>query len=84
MNIGANRNAHSKRTVSTKQLKVKAERLDSWASRLWRGIELVFKSLDCFIMRPIFSTRPITRIRSFALFFLFFFFGGGGRGGAQL
>ena len=24
-----------------------SERLDSWASRLWRGIELVFKSLHC-------------------------------------
>ena len=38
--------------------------LDSWASRLWRGtgIELVFRSLDCFTVRPIFSTKPITRI----------------------
>ena len=59
-----------------------SERLDSWASRLWRstGIELVFKSLDCFTVRPIFSTRPITRIKSFSLFFfvVVFFFGGGG------
>ena len=55
-----------------------SERLDSWASRRWRGIELVFKSLDCFTVRPIFSTKPITRIKSFS-----FFFGGGG-GGAQL
>ena len=39
-----------------------SERLDSWASRLWRGIELVFKSLNCFTVRPNFSTRPITRI----------------------
>ena len=31
--------------------KSRSERLDSWASRLWRGIELVFKSLDCFIVR---------------------------------
>ena len=54
------------------------ERLDSWASRLWRatGIELVFKSLDCFTVRPIFSTRPMTRIKSFSFFF---FAGGGGR-----
>ena len=51
-----------------------SERLDSWASRLWRGIELVFKSLDCFTERPIFSTRPITRIKSFSLL------GGGGGG----
>ena len=64
-----------------------SERLDSWASRLWRGIELVFKSLDCFTVRPIFSTRPITRMKSFSffiylfifiyLFFLFFLVGGG-------
>ena len=60
-----------------------SEGLDSWASRLWRGIyELVFKPLDCFTVRPIFSTRPITRMKSFIyLFFyfiLFFFLGGGG------
>ena len=63
------------------------ERLDSWASRLWRGIyELVFKSLDCFTVRPIFSTRPITRMKSFIyLFILFYFFlGGGGGGGGWL
>ena len=44
-----------------------SETLDSWASRLWRGtgIELDFKSLDCFTVRPFFSTRPITRIKSF-------------------
>ena len=53
-----------------------SERLDSWASRLWRGIELVFKSLHCFTVRPIFSTRPITRMKSFSFFF--FFLGGGG------
>ena len=70
MNIGANRNAHGKRTASAKQPQV--QRLDSWASRLWRGIELVFKSLHCFTVRPIFSTRPITRMKSFS------FFGGGG------
>ena len=28
-----------------------SDRLDSWASRLWRGIGLVFKSLDCFTVR---------------------------------
>ena len=71
MNIGENGNAHGKRTVSTKPVKTAtSERLDSWASRLWRGIELVFKSLDCFTVQAIFSTRPIT-----------FFLGGGGRGG---
>ena len=66
--------------------KWKTSPVDSWASRLWRGtgIELVFKSLDCFTVRPIFSTRPITKIKSFS-FFLFFFGGGGvGGGGAQL
>ena len=54
--------------------------VDSWASRLWRGtgIELVFKSLDCFTLRPIFSTRPITRIKSFSFFLFIFFFEGGG------
>ena len=73
-----------------------SERLDTWASRLWRGtcIELVFKSLDWITVRPIFSTRPITKVKSFAFFyfslfiyffyffylfiFFFFFFGGGG------
>ena len=58
-----------------------SERLDSWTSRLWRGtgiIELVFKSLDCFTVRPIFSNRPITRINSFSFFFFFLFGGGGG------
>ena len=58
-----------------------SERLDSWVSRLWRGNELVFKSLDCFTVRPIFSTRLITRIKNF---YLYFFFGGGGGGIAQL
>ena len=55
-----------------------SERLDSWASRLWRGIELVFKSLHCFTVRPIFSTRPITRMKIFSLFLVLFFFLGGG------
>ena len=50
------------------------DRLDSWASRHWRGIELVFKSLDCFTVRPIFSTVLITRMKSFSLRFFFFFF----------
>ena len=49
---------------------------DSWASRYWRGNELVFKSLDCFTVRPFFSTRLITRMKSFSLFF-FIFWGGG-------
>ena len=85
MNIGVNRvNAHGKRTVSTKP--ATGDRLDSWAFRHWRGIELVFKSVDCFTVRPIFfSTRLITRIKSFSLFFfLNFTGGGGGGGGAQL
>ena len=69
MNIGANRNSHGKRTVSTKQPQV-----DSWAFRLWRGIELVFKSLDCHSATK--STRPITRMKSFSFFYLFIFFGG--------
>ena len=62
-----------------------SERLDSWASRLWRGIELVFKSLDCFTVRQyfIFSTRPITRTKRFSFilsYFYFYFFCGGGGG----
>ena len=80
MNIGANRNAHGKQTVSTKQPhKSRSERLDSWASRLWRGIELVFKSLDCLTVR-------LLELRVVFFFFFFFFFegGGGGGGGAQL
>ena len=51
-----------------------SERLDSWASRLWRGIELDFKSLHCFTVRPIFSTWPITILE----WRVFFFFVGGG------
>ena len=47
----------------------------------YRYSELVFKSLDCFTVRPIFSTRPITRIKSFLfiyfILFYFFFWGGG-------
>ena len=31
-----------------------SERLDSWASRIWRGIEIVFKPLHRFTVRPIF------------------------------
>ena len=78
MNIRANRNAHGKRTVSTKQPQVTD--LTVWASKLWGGIELVFKSLDCFTVRPIFLTRLISRMKSFSLcfFFFFFFFLGGG------
>ena len=45
-----------------------SERLDSWASRLWRGIELVFKSLDCF-----FQPCRLLELRVF----IFIFFGGG-------
>ena len=46
-----------------------SERLDSWTSRHWRGIELVFKWLDCFTVWPIFSTRLITRMKSFTFFY---------------
>ena len=89
MNIGANRNAANEQYQQNSQTPGAvcktgtSERLDIWASRVWRGIELVFKSLDCF-----FSTRPITRIKflfffifflfNLILFFIFFFFGGGG------
>ena len=83
MNIGVNRvNAHGKRTVSTKP--ATGDRLDSWAFRHWRGIELVFKSVDCFTVRPIFSTRLIIRIKSFSLGFFFWIKRGGGGVGAQL
>ena len=73
MNIGANRNAHGKWTVPTKQPQV---------TDLTVGLpdiggnELVFRSLDCFAVRLIFLTRLITRMKSFSFFF-FFFFGGG-------
>ena len=77
LNIGANRNAHGKRTVSTKQPQVTD--LTVGLPDIG-GTELVFKSLDCFTVRPIFSTRLITRMKSFFLFVCFF---GGGRG-AQL
>ena len=53
MNIGTN--AHSERTVSTKQPQLSSDRLDlRWQLDVqWhrRGIELVFKSLDCFTKR---------------------------------
>ena len=82
MNIGANRNAHGKRTVSINKTTT-SERLDSWASRLWRGIELVFKSLDCFTVRPIFF-QPDRLLEwsvfHFIYFYLFIFFGGVGVG----
>ena len=62
-----------------------SDRRDSWASSHWRGIDLVFKSIDCFTVRPIFSTRLITRMKSFSLFFisfyLFYLFLFWGRGG---
>ena len=72
-----------------------SDRLDSWASRHSRGIELVFLSLDCFTVRlfhsaTIFSTRLITRMKRVFWFLIFiylfyfisffFFFGGGGGG----
>ena len=53
MNIGAN--AHSERTVSTKQPQLSSDRLEiRWQLGVqWhrRGLELVFKSLDCFTKR---------------------------------
>ena len=63
-----------------------SDRRDSWASSHWRGIDLVFKSIDCFTVRPIFSTRLITRMKSFSFFLfhliylIYFYFGGGGGG----
>ena len=51
-----------------------SDRPDSRASSHWRGIELVFKSLDCFTTRPFFSTKLITRMKSFSLFFYFVLF----------
>ena len=56
-----------------------SERLDSWASRHWRGIELVFKSLDCFTVQPIFQPGWLLEWRFFhCLFFIFFGWGGVG------
>ena len=58
----------------------------SWASRLWRGIELVFKSLDCFTVRPNFFQPD--RLLEWSVFhfiyfhlFIYFFWGVGGGGG---
>ena len=48
-----------------------SDRLGSWASRHGRGIGLVFNSLDCFTVRPILSTRLITKM-------IFWGWGGGG------
>ena len=81
MNIGAN--AHAERTVSTKQPQVTDYDL-RWQLGFqghWRGIELVFKSLDCFTKRLFHSvtiffaatyvfvvwnfTRLITRLKIF-------------------
>ena len=74
MNIGANRNAHGK-----------CDWLDSWASRHCRSIKVVFKSLDCFTVRPTFSSSLITRMKGFfCLFVCFLFVFCWGGGGAQL
>ena len=54
-----------------------SERLDSWASRLWRGIELVFKSLHCFTVRPIFRPGRLLEWRVFFFFCFVLFWGGG-------
>ena len=70
MNIGANRNAHGKQTVSTKQPQVTD--LTVGLPDIW-GTELVFKSLDRFTVQPIFSTRLITRMKR-----VFFFLRGAG------
>ena len=90
MNIGAN--AHGKRTVSTKQPQVTDLTTVRQLGFQWhrRGIELVFKSLDCFTMWLFHSatiffaatyvfvvwnyTRLITRLKSFYFFYLLFFF----------
>ena len=59
-----------------------SERLDRWASRLWRCIELVFKSLHCFTVRPIFQPGRLLEwkvfhfnlfIFLFSIYFLFLF-----------
>ena len=56
-----------------------SERLDSWASRLWRGIELVFKSLDCFTVQPnFFQPDRLLEWSVFHFIYSFFFLGGGG------
>ena len=58
-----------------------SERLDSWASRLWRGIELVFKSVRLFHSATNFfqPDRLLEwRVFHFIYLFLFLFFGGGG------
>ena len=86
MNIGAN--AHGKRTVSTKQHNWKTWQLSFQWYR--RGIELVFKSLDCFTMRLFHSATIFFLIHLYLLFgtspgwlvgWRIFFAGGGGGGG---
>ena len=89
MNIGAN--AHGKRTVSTKQHNWQTWQLSFQWYR--RGIELVFKSLDCFTMRLFHSATIFFPIHLYLLFgtspgwlvgwriFFFFLGGGGGDGG---
>ena len=74
MNIGANRNAHGKRTVSTKQPQVKK----------WKTWQLDFQTLERYwasfqVTRLLHSA--ITRIKSCFFFFFFFFLKGGGGGG---
>ena len=65
-----------------------SERPDSWASRLWRGtgIELVFKSIDCFTVRPFFFNQADYRGGMLSSFYYWccvcVCWGGGG--GAQL
>ena len=68
MNIGANRNAHGKRTVSTKQPQVKK----------WKTWQLGFQTLERY-----WASFQVTRLFHSAItrtkrFFFFFFEGGGG------
>ena len=81
MNIGANRNAHGKRTISTKQPN---SRRSLQNRHKWKTWQLGFQTLERYsasfqVTRLFFSTMPITRIKSFYFYFyfLFFFFLGG-------
>ena len=75
MNIGANRNAHGKRTGAHEQYQQNSRKWKTWQlgfqtlERYWAS----FQVTRLFHSATIFSTRPITRMKSFS----FFFFGGG-------
>ena len=69
MNIGAN--AHGKRTVYGINKTATGDRLDHcWQldfQRHWRGVELAFKSLDCFTIRLFHSATTLVLLHMYLL-----------------